>query len=157
MCDEEFQCYLNQVLAYLLKNGVNKQDAEDITQEVAVKYLENKHIVDPLKIKAWMFRVALNKRCDLGRKKIVKDRYIATYKEPEFQLSSPVEILLQNEETNECRMILNKLQPQYRHLLILKYGLGFKYEEIAQQLDMKMTTLKSSLYRARKIFIKQYM
>ena len=35
-----------------IKNGVNRQDAEDITQEVALKYLEKQEMVDPEKIKA---------------------------------------------------------------------------------------------------------
>lgn len=155
MCGEELQDYLNQVLAYLLKNGVNRQDAEDITQEVALKYLEKQEMVDPEKIKAWMFRVALNKRCDLGRRKIVKDRYTSSYKE-EPVMYTPIQQVLRKEEAAECQAILNKLNPKYRNLLLLKYGLGFKYEEIAELLNMQMTTLKSALYRARKYFVKGY-
>lgn len=38
-------------------------------------------MVDFEKIKVWMFCVVLNKWCDLGRCKIVKDCYMFFYKE----------------------------------------------------------------------------
>jgi RNA polymerase sigma-70 factor (ECF subfamily) len=69
---------------------------------------------------------------------------------------TPIQQVLRNEEAAECQAILNQLNPKYRNLLLLKYGLGFKYEEIAELLNMQMTTLKSALYRARKYFVKGY-
>ncbi|MBM7703683.1 RNA polymerase sigma factor [Metabacillus iocasae] len=162
MCTEKdipsFEESLKQLFRYLQAKGIAQQDAEDLTQEVALKYLEQKDSIHPEKVKAWMFRVAINKHYDTIRHQKVKERYIEKCKRQEFynRACCPITCLLQNENCLECHVILNKLNPTYRRLLILKYVLELKYEEIAQRLNMQVGTLKSTLFRARKSFIREY-
>ena len=155
MSASNIEPYLRQVLAYLQKRGVSKQDAEDITQDVAMKYLENQHKVEQGKERAWLFRVALNKRCDLIRKNSVQTRYVLTQGATELQ-NAPMDFVLSKEQFEQYAKALNKLKPQYKNLLILKYEYGLKYEELSEQFNMKVTTIKSALYRARKLFMKHY-
>jgi RNA polymerase sigma-70 factor (ECF subfamily) len=47
--------------------------------------------------------------------------------------------------------LLQTLQPDYRLVVILKYWHAMSYEEIAKTLDTTVSTIKSKLFRARKI------
>ncbi|WP_110114752.1 RNA polymerase sigma factor [Bacillus sp. CGMCC 1.16541] len=162
MCTEKdlpsFEASLKQLTRYLHAKGIAHQDVEDLTQEVALKYLEHKEFIHPQKVKAWMFRVAMNKHYDTLRHKKVKERYMEKCKRQDFYNDTccPMTCLLQSEDCEECQTALNKLNPTYRNLLILKYVLELKYDEIASRLNMQLGTLKSSLFRARKHFIKEY-
>ncbi|ETT80746.1 sigma factor [Viridibacillus sp. FSL R5-0477] len=56
------------IFKYLIKNGANPRDAEDIIQESIYKFILNIDSVDPNKAYSWLFRVAINHYYDLCRK-----------------------------------------------------------------------------------------
>jgi RNA polymerase sigma factor (sigma-70 family) len=45
--------------------------------------------------------------------------------------------------------ILETLQPQHRHLFLLRYQHDLSYEDISTVLDVPVTTVKSLLFRVR--------
>ena len=45
--------------------------------------------------------------------------------------------------------LVNKLKPRYRVLVEMRYFKELSYEEIAQQLDIPLGTVKAQLFRAR--------
>ncbi len=51
--------------------------------------------------------------------------------------------------------LLNILPPQYKMVFTLYVIEGFKHEEIAEQLDIKVGTSKSNLHRAKQILKKK--
>ncbi|MEM5603607.1 sigma factor [Bacillus cereus] len=72
MRDDVFQKRLKQYLAfifnYLLKLGISREDAEDIVQETALKYIQNLEGIPAEKVKSWLFRVAINRSYDILRR-----------------------------------------------------------------------------------------
>jgi DNA-directed RNA polymerase specialized sigma24 family protein len=48
------------IFKYLIKNGANPRDAEDIVQEALYKFIIYIDSVDPNKAYSWLFRVAIN-------------------------------------------------------------------------------------------------
>lgn len=50
-----------------------------------------------------------------------------------------------------------RLKPSYTELLLLCYEEALSYEEIAFLLEMKVDTVNTKLYRARKAFKKIYL
>ncbi len=137
---------------YLIKLGASPQDAEDIAQESIYKLFLYVDSIDAEKVSSWLFRVARNHYYDLCRKQnkeiIIKtDKLTLVDGEP-----LPEDHYHSYEQRIEINMVLNKLKPIYKNLLLLKYELELTYEEISELLDMKPGTLKTYLYRARENF-----
>jgi RNA polymerase sigma-70 factor (ECF subfamily) len=55
------------------------------------------------------------------------------------------------EASQEVHDMLQTLRSDYRMVVILKYWHAMSYEEIAQTMDTTVSTIKSKLFRARKM------
>jgi len=157
MMGEKLKEVLGFVYSYLIKMGASKEDAEDIIQDTAYKFLIYIDSIDIVNIQSWLFRVAVNQYYDLSRKKTRRRDILLKFNVQEiFEEETPEKILIQNELERDIHEILNKLNPKYRQLLLLKYSTGLKLNEIAELYNMKEGSVKTILYRARKEFIEQY-
>ncbi|MFC7371988.1 RNA polymerase sigma factor [Fictibacillus iocasae] len=159
MDEQIIQDYLNKelkfVFNYLITMGVTKEDAEDIIQETAFKFVTYMDGIDLKKAKSWLFRVAINHFYDLKRK---NKNVVHVYDHLET-ISDQIltdEVVLKREKNNEVHKALANMKPLYRHLLIMKYGMDLSYHEIAARLDLNTGTLKTYLYRARQQLIIEY-
>lgn len=144
------------IFKYLIKNGANPRDAEDIIQESIYKFILNIDAIDPNKAYSWLFRVAINHYYDLCRKQ--KREVNITFDHFELVDDSllPEDYVQQIEMKKEIEDILNQLTPLHKQLILLKYVLGLSYEEISEMLDLNLGTLKTYLFRARKTFKEIY-
>lgn len=151
-----FNSELNIVYRYLRKLGISHHDSEDIVQETAYRYMLYYDSVNPSKIRSWLIRVALNLYLDQQRKKrnhgfVLSDVLISHEKE-----ETPEEIYLKKERNITLINCLLKLNPHYQELLFLKYSIGLSYQEISNLLDVRLHSVKTNLYRARKKLAKLY-
>jgi RNA polymerase sigma factor (sigma-70 family) len=148
--NRDFNSELNIVYRYLLKQGVPHNDAEDIVQETAYKYLLYSDSIQPSRTRSWIIRVALNYHFDQCRKlrrvelNLEDDRLTSNSEE------QPEKVIVTKENTSELGEALGRLKPQYQELLLLKYQSGLSYEEISQLLSLSINTVKTNLFRARK-------
>lgn len=145
------------VFKYLIKIGATKEDAEDITQETIMKTIECLGQIEPKKMRAWMFKVAIHRYYTLYN----KNKTIVHLNEEDLEKLKPViehvELnLLTKEMASELREVIQGLQPTFQQLLILKYYMEFSYREISDILNMKETTIKTYLQRARNSFKKMW-
>ena len=143
------------VFKYLMKIGATKEDAEDITQEAIIKTIECLQQIEPGKMRAWMFKVAIHRYYSLYN----KNKTTVSLQEDDLEKLQPViedvsVSLLSKEEGTEMAETLQRLQPTFQQLLILKYYMEFSYKEISDILDMKETHVKTYLQRARNSFKK---
>lgn len=143
------------IFKYLIKIGATREDAEDITQETIMKTIECLQQIEPEKMRAWMFKVAINRYYSLYN----KNTSVVTLSEVDLERLLPVfehvEInILTEEKVSELKKVLHVLQPTFQHLLILKYYMDLSYKEISEILNMKETQVKTYLQRARKSFKK---
>ena len=152
---------LNEILkfvySYLIKMGASKEDAEDIIQDTAYKFLRYIDSVEFNNIQSWLFRVAVNQYYDLSRKKTRRRDILLKFNVQEiFEEETPEKVLMQSELERDIQEILTKLNPKYRQMLLLKYSTGLKLNEIAVLYSMKESSVKTILHRARKEFIEQF-
>ncbi len=61
----------------------------------------------------------------------------------------PEEQSIKKQQTAELKVLIDGLPPRYRNLITLRYFDELAYEEIAQQLDLPLGTVKAQLFRAR--------
>ncbi|WP_164669755.1 RNA polymerase sigma factor [Virgibacillus doumboii] len=154
--NDELNNELNIVYRYLVKKGVPHKDAEDAVQETAYKYLRYSDSIRSSKVRSWLIRVALNFYYDQRRK---DKKYIFNLKENIRESESdemPEAVILENERKEELHLLLNKLKPRFRELLLLKYESELSYDEISKLLGMSISSIKTNLFRARKKLVKLY-
>lgn len=119
----------------------NEQDAMDVVQESVYKCIRHAgKVKEEAYIRTWVWRVVINTALDFKR---TKGRELAW----ELMEELPV---VQEDMQYDVLDALGTLKEKERTMLILYYFEGFKLEEIADMLEMNISTLKSTLYRSLK-------
>lgn len=148
---------LKIVQSYLLKMGATKEDAEDIAQDTAYKFLLYIDSVDIRNVEGWLFRVATNQYYDVYRKKARHKNILLKFDYTQLlEGFTPEVAAVQHENKQELDDLLNQLKPKYREFLILKYSTGLKMSEIALLFNISEGSVKTILHRARSLFMKEY-
>ncbi len=164
---ELMSLYKDSIYFMLLKMVNNRDDAEDLTIEAFGKAFKNiKQYTPDYAFSTWLFKIATNNCIDFIRKKRKQtmsiDKGFDTDEGGELKLDvrselpDPAEDLMKKEKVVKMREVVEKLKPRYRELVELRYFQEFSYEEIAEQLNLPLGTVKAQLFRARE-FLYQIM
>ncbi|RAZ73443.1 MULTISPECIES: RNA polymerase sigma factor [Caryophanaceae] len=157
LMDQKLYDYLKIVKNYLMKMGASKEDAEDIVQDTAYKFILYIDSISHKNVEGWLFRVAVNGYYDLYRKRSRRQAIALKFNFQQlFEEFTPEEAVLQNERKEDVDMVLKKLKPKHQQLLLLKYSLDLAIRDIAELYEMKEDSVKTTLYRARKEFVQEY-
>lgn len=140
---------------YLLKNGCSHEDAEDIVQESYTRFISYSNGVASDKALGYIFTIAINEFKRTGKQK-GKEQSISIDSQHfwnNFTNEADTEkLVLQREMKLDIQKTLNHLNDSHQQLLILKYELDLSYKEIGLLLGMKIETVRTYLFRARKAF-----
>jgi len=139
----------------------NVEDAEDASQEALIKvYKSIENFNMQSSFKSWMYRIVVNTCIDFKRKKNINtvsiDEKIDLGGNKEFQREIPddsnnPDALIENNFNNKLiNDALNKLEDDFKTIIILRDIQGFSYIEISEILSCNLGTVKSRLNRARK-------
>ncbi len=136
-------------LAYRLTG--NHQDTQDLVQEVLLRVRRGLLTYQPGNLEGWLSRITTNTFLDRVRKQKRRptqalpddpDRVIAGVPSLEEQMAA-------SDLPDHLQQLLADLAPDFRVPVILKDVLGYSYEEIAQQLDVPIGTVRSRIHRGR--------
>lgn len=154
------QLYQNRVFSHCIKLSGNRDDAQDLAQEVFVQaYRSLKSFRREADFGTWLHKVTINIWINANRRhKLVTfslDEPVSTEdgditREVAASEDSPLERIEQEETLGLVRKSLMNLAPEFRAVLVLRDMEGYSYEEIAKFLDCSLGTIKSRLNRARK-------
>ena len=151
----KLQQKLHLVYLTLIKMGVSKEDAEDITQETAIQFLQYIDGIEVQFAQAWLFRVAINKYYDSLRREKTREKYILSFDTSElFEFDTPEQLFLQKESLNNIQSVLSKMKPKEAELLLLKYSADFSLKEMASVFQTSDKTIKTQLARAKQKMLK---
>ena len=137
-------------MAFRLMN--NREEAEDIVQEVYVKLWGMRNELGKYNsIEALSIRITRNLCLDqLRRRKVNNDALKAEkYKEAGFSVT-PFETLEKKENAELIHTLINALPEPQRSLVHLRHLEGKEYEEIAEMVNMNINAIRVSISRARK-------
>lgn len=157
---ELLERYRDSVYFMLMKMVSNPADADDLTIEAFGKAFKRLHQYTPTyAFSTWLFKIATNNCIDFIRKKKMVLYSIDKGIEDDeggkmsFDLKSsnlnPEEDLVRKQKVLKMHAIVEKLKPRYKELIELRYFKELSYEEIAQELDIPLGTVKAQLFRAR--------
>ena len=148
-------------LYFMIYEKISDQDiAKDLTIESLGKAFKKLHLYKPdFTFSTWLFTVARNHCIDYLRKKklptfsIDKMMVNDDGRKSNFDLESkdpnPEQILMKKQRVKILRRIVDQLKPKYRDLVKLRYFKEYSYEEVAQELDLPLGTVKAQLHRSR--------
>lgn len=152
--------YRDSIYFMLLKMVNNRDDADDLTIEAFGKAFNKLHQYTPnYAFSTWLFKIASNNCIDFIRKKkknlLSLDKPFETNDGGEMTMDvpsgtlDPEEIYIREQKKILMHGVVEKLKPRYRTLVELRYFKEYSYEEIAQELDLPLGTVKAQLFRAR--------
>lgn len=148
-CTEKVILYYSDMVYRLAfaRTGT-KHDADDVFQEVFLRYVKKKSIFrDEEHRKAWLIRVTINCSNNL---------WSSFWKKKTQELTE--EIVFETEEAVNLYAELQQLPLKYREVIHLFYYENMSLEEISRILNRKNSTVRTQLTRARgilKTFMKE--
>jgi RNA polymerase sigma-70 factor (ECF subfamily) len=129
--------------------------ADDVMQEIALAVLQqDARPTDPQKVPPWLYRIAVrqtvNYRRRQGRQRHLLQAYSERGERRESQLPNPRDWVLGQELRQSVAEALDRLTPQDREILLLKYTEGWSYGQLADHLGAGVKTIEYRLLRARR-------
>lgn len=157
--------YQNRVGNLIFKIIGDPNIVEDLTQEVFVRVFESlKEYKFISALYTWIYRITVNICIDEIRKRQRSRAYSLSdilSQNPKVEPSySPVEKNIERSEMREMiEKAIEKLPSEYRTVIVLRDFEDLPYEEIAKILKIRIGTVKSRIFRARKLlaeYLKEY-
>jgi len=159
----------NTVFSFSMRVCGQREDAEDMMQEVLLKSVPHLPKFDsPKALVVWLYKVAKN-RCLMSRRRskfapnldLSLEELIPDRKELE-QLGTdgsinPEAFAIRSEEAGRLREAIQRLPPQYRIVLVLRDMEGLTDEEAAEITGLRSGTVRVRLHRARLYVRKELM
>lgn len=151
--------YRDSIFYMMLKMVKNNDDADDLTIEAFGKAFNRLHQYTPnYAFSTWLFRIATNNCIDFIRKKKMVTFSIdkefgdeeggMTYEIRDERLD-PEERFIRKQKIRIMREIVEHLKPRYKSLIVLRYFRELSYDEIAEETELPIGTVKAQLFRAR--------
>lgn len=158
LLDELIVRYQHRLLRYLLYLTGNREQAEDLFQEVWMRVLvRGSQFNGRARFETWLFTIARNLLIDQRRKRTMssldelfegagdEDRPMA------FEITdtdpSPFEHFSNMEDRERIAAALLELDTLHREVLVLRFHEELSLEEIAKVTRAPLSTVKSRLYR----------
>lgn len=151
--DNKFYQMTSLLNAFAYNLTKNQEDAKDLYQETAFRAMTNREKFRPgTNFKAWLFTIMKNIFINNYRKK-VKANTIMDSTDNMYYINSGKSVVSNDGESNIMMKELNKmidaLDDSVRIPFLMHYK-GYKYQEIADHLELPLGTVKSRIFFARK-------
>ena len=142
-----YERYANDVLRVSYFYLGDRQQAEDVTQDVFIRLLTAAPDLRPGSEKAWLLKVALNRCRDIWRAAWVKRVVLGS---PAMELTPAPDQMDDRLEKQELLAAIRRLPADFRDAILLHYYQGYAINEIAEMLNVPEGTISSRLSRGRK-------
>ena len=142
---------------YALTYGMlgREEDARDATQETFLAAFRNlRGFRGEAKVSSWLHRIAVNqcitrqRRSKARSESALEDEQEDSFATPRSH--SPARVAEGRQETLAVRQAINSLPIELRQVVVMKEFEELTFREIAEALDLPLSTVKSRLYTAMK-------
>lgn len=133
--------YFDMVLRLALARTGDKHHADDVVQEVFYRFVKKERNFESEEhLKAWLIKVTIN--CS-------KNVFLNDFFKNTLPLTE--EITFENPEEGEVYYTVMSLPAKYRTVIHLFYYEDMPIKDISNLLNLKESTVKSQLHRAREM------
>ncbi len=154
-----FDEYQRPIYNYLLRMTQNQAEAEDLTQETFIRVHRGlPNFRGEASLSTWIYRIATNVSLDHFRRNVTRQAKAALSLEEmesdrewlvDETSSSPEQLAAQSEMSACVQRFIQRLPPDYRTVLVLHDLQNLKNREVADVLDLSLSTVKIRVHRAR--------
>jgi len=166
--DEEAYYHLTQKykkpLYFHVRKMIRNVDfAEDLVQDIFLKAFKSlKNYKNDYAFSTWLYRIATNHTIDYLRKKKLETFSIhaedAEDSQPAIQLADEGnysdEPIIRRERKNKVHEAIDQLPEKYREVILKRHIEEKSYQEIAEEMDIPLGTVKAHIFRARELLYK---
>jgi len=150
--DELYERYATDVLRVSYYYLGDRQRAEDVMQDVFVKYLTSRPSLQSGKEKSWLLKVALNRCRDLWRSSWLKKVVLG---HPAFELFPADDEIGRTADSLSLAEAINHLPSAFKEVVLLHYYQGYSVSEVSEIAGISEGTVSSRLSRARDRIIRE--
>lgn len=149
--------YQKKLFSYLYRLVRNKEEVEDILQNVFVKVFKNLDSFDPAKkFSPWIYRIAHNEAVNFLKRRSKKqfisweDMANENKSEARSEEKSPFDEWISKESGREVRKAMKALPAKYKEILEMRYFQEKSYQEISRAIRKPVNTVGTLLSRSKK-------
>ena len=157
--------HMEALLRTALRMTKDQNDAEDLVQEAIIKAYRNwDKFESGTNCRAWLFRIMTNVFINDYRSKAkspisvdvddIDDNYLYGQLSNKGQENNPERELFNKIFDDDVKKAIDELPNDFRMVVVLSFVEDFSYQEIANIMDLQLGTVKSRLYRGRKLLQK---
>lgn len=155
--------YQKPLYYHIVKMVKNNEQVEDIIQESFVKAFSNLNSYNThYAFSTWLYRITTNHTIDYLRKKKLQTTSInepirAKDGEMQFQIVGSAETdhkIIRKERKIIITEAIQNLPEKYREVIEMRHLEEMSYQEISEQLDLPLGTVKAHIFRAREMLYK---
>jgi RNA polymerase sigma-70 factor (ECF subfamily) len=140
----------DKLFRYALSLLKDKEDAEDIVQEVFMRLWQKRdELVNIKNIEAWSMTITRNLTFDKLKANKLELRSLHG-KEGKFNIDSGTDQQIdRSEAVEEIKKLINSLSEKQRQVIALRDIEGYSYKEIGEIMGVDQNLVKVTLFRAR--------
>jgi RNA polymerase sigma-70 factor, ECF subfamily len=153
--------YERPVFNLVVRMVQDRAAAEDLVQDAFIKVFRSLQTFDArLRFSAWILRIAHNTAIDHLRRHRpallpldaagTDDEPPLADRLPDIRAVSPERAAERAGLAQALDSALDRLRPEYRAVIVLRYQEDLEYDEIARVLDLPLGTVKTFLHRGRR-------
>lgn len=142
----------------------DQQQVDDLVQEAFVKAFGSIESYNPdYAFSTWLYRITTNHTIDYIRKRKLStfsiDKPIQT-RDGELQMEipdstyRPDRAVVADQRNAILREAIEGLPPKYHRVIVMRHQQEMSYDEIAEELDLPLGTVKAHIFRARALLNK---
>ena len=147
-CIDMYTPYVSTIIRNTLRGYVSHEDLEELTADVFVALWNHAEEIHSEHLSGYLAAIAKSKACNYMRKNIVLTENL-----DDVVIASDENV----EETSEqqilaelLKVLLEELPEKEREIMIRYYYYQQTVSEVAQSMDMNLSTVKTKLSRSRK-------
>lgn len=153
---ELVRLHRDRVFTFAFYSLKNREDAEDVTQEVLIRLWNHWRRLEGEHLRAWLVRVTRNACVDAVRRRQTRGRHEADGDDSAIETAAsgapdPQRAAEASDFRRCLRAALAELPEPYRSIVILREVQDLAYDEIAAAVDKPLNTVKVYLHRGRKM------
>jgi RNA polymerase sigma-70 factor, ECF subfamily len=143
----------NDLFRFAFRLTRNREDASDLLQETSLKVLDNHDkFAEETNFKAWAYTLMRNIFINNYRK-MVREQTFIDQTDNLYHLNIPQNSGFDSPEGSytiaEITKAINSFEKEYRQPFSMHVA-GYKYESIAEEMNLPLGTVKSRIFFARK-------
>jgi RNA polymerase sigma factor (sigma-70 family) len=140
--------------SFAMKFTKNEDDANDLVQDTLIKAIRHHHLYKQgTNLRGWLYTIMRNTFINDYHKGSRKKELIEItddFSSQQLSISAVTNLGENKFLMEDINKALDRLQPAYS-LPFLRYFEGYKYHEIAKELNIPVGTVKTRIHVARKI------